>query len=229
MSDPTLEPVVEDHLSQLVGEGKKYATVEELAKGTIHANQFIDTLKAEKTELEEKLGVVHSQETHLETIVNLLKPTEEEPIIEPVTEPVIPVTEPISSAPTLELGPDLNRQQFAKLAVDKYGNAKEAGERLKQYINGDVSRQEMVMSMMQTDPSALVRILPDATEQRLMDGTSNTSMTTQTQTPQLPVTYTEAQKMFSEDRKQYSSAAYQSKINAAQIAARAAGIDFTKT
>lgn len=41
-------------LSALVGEGKKYKTVDELAKAYLNADDFIQTLKAENHELKEK-------------------------------------------------------------------------------------------------------------------------------------------------------------------------------
>lgn len=42
-------------LSELVGEGKKFKSVDDLAKGKVSADQFIETLKREKDELESKL------------------------------------------------------------------------------------------------------------------------------------------------------------------------------
>ena len=44
----------EDSLKLLVGEGKKYATVEELAKGMVHGQNHITTLENEATTLKDK-------------------------------------------------------------------------------------------------------------------------------------------------------------------------------
>lgn len=44
----------DEALSALVGEGRKYKTVEELAKAYVNADSFIDTLKAENRELKDK-------------------------------------------------------------------------------------------------------------------------------------------------------------------------------
>lgn len=46
---------IQSYLDQLVGEGKKYRDVEELAKGTFHANNFIEVLKKEKEQMQEQL------------------------------------------------------------------------------------------------------------------------------------------------------------------------------
>mgnify|MGYP000205087855 CR=1 FL=1 len=43
-----------DIVSALVGEGKKYKTLDDLAKGYINADGFIEQLKAENRELKEK-------------------------------------------------------------------------------------------------------------------------------------------------------------------------------
>lgn len=42
-------------LSELVGEGKKYKTVEDLAKSRVEADNFIEQLKREKAEIEQRM------------------------------------------------------------------------------------------------------------------------------------------------------------------------------
>lgn len=51
---PTGATSTDEALSALVGEGRKYKTVEELAKAYVNADSFIDTLKAENRELKEQ-------------------------------------------------------------------------------------------------------------------------------------------------------------------------------
>lgn len=53
--DTTREPNVEVTVEDLVGEGRKYATVEDLAKAYANADRFINQLKTEKTELNVKV------------------------------------------------------------------------------------------------------------------------------------------------------------------------------
>jgi hypothetical protein len=84
----TVEPVFAEpaanYLDQLVGEGKKYATPEDLAKAYINADGFIGTLKTElqdsRTELEKR-----------ETAEDILKRVTAERA-PPVTPTVVPVT-----------------------------------------------------------------------------------------------------------------------------------------
>lgn len=57
----------DDIISQLVGEGKKFKTAADLAKGKLEADAFIEQLKAENAEMRTRMG-------GLEEIVKTLKP-----------------------------------------------------------------------------------------------------------------------------------------------------------
>lgn len=59
-------------LEELVGEGKKFATPEDLAKGKKEADDFIETLKAEKQEVEEALAKLKEGSADTETIAELI-------------------------------------------------------------------------------------------------------------------------------------------------------------
>jgi hypothetical protein len=59
-------------LNNLVGEGKKFKTVEDLAKGKLEADQFIDTLKSELNELRSE----NASRARLEEIVDRLTSTQ---------------------------------------------------------------------------------------------------------------------------------------------------------
>lgn len=64
-------------LGDLVGEGKKFATVEDLAKGKAEADQFIEQLKSEMTGLREDLDKRLTSEQVLEEI-NRRQPAQNE-------------------------------------------------------------------------------------------------------------------------------------------------------
>ena len=57
-----------DALAELVGEGKKYATVEDLAKGNLNAQQHIGTLEHETASLREQSSSAKSIEDVLKAI-----------------------------------------------------------------------------------------------------------------------------------------------------------------
>lgn len=63
-----------DILAQLVGEGKKFKSLEDLANGKIQADQFIETLKLENKALRESLG--SSEESVDELLARVNKKTE---------------------------------------------------------------------------------------------------------------------------------------------------------
>lgn len=79
-------------LETLVGEGRKYSNGEELAKGYIHADQFIATLKAEKDTLSEQFETMKS----LVELLQQAKPAEPTP---PAPEPKPLEVTPLSVPP----------------------------------------------------------------------------------------------------------------------------------
>lgn len=222
-----------NYLEDLVGEGKKYNSVEELAKGTAHANEFIETLKNEKAALEAKLNETTAKEDKLDMIMEQLKP---KPLFEPETEvkepePVPPKVEepPKETTPTVPIEAQMKMNEFAKLAVDKFGSAQSAGEKLKEYIGDDPSRQGLVTSLMQTDPAALVKILPQPETQKVMSTTPSAQTTQSSTVTNLPVTGTQAMEMFTKDRQKYQSLAFQKQLYAAIAQCKEAGVDFYST
>lgn len=60
----------------LVGEGKKYKTVDDLAKAYISADEFIETLKAENHDLREKTAVTKTVDDVLERLQQRQQPTQ---------------------------------------------------------------------------------------------------------------------------------------------------------
>ncbi len=61
-------PATNELFSALVGEGKKYATVEELAKGYYNADNFMETLKDENRTLREQVAKVAELDAVLEQL-----------------------------------------------------------------------------------------------------------------------------------------------------------------
>lgn len=100
MDDPsnTTEPTSTDpspsYVDQLVGEGKKYANIEELAKGTFHANGFIDHLKTEQSQLKDELDKRMTLEDILADKQQATNPTvTPEPVQQVDTPPAVPQEE----------------------------------------------------------------------------------------------------------------------------------------
>ncbi len=85
--DGPTEPVVDDskdYLTELVGEGKKYATQQDLAKAAVHKDQFIEQIKRENAEMREALLKRTNEEEFLSKLEKLAQPKSPEPQDTPV-------------------------------------------------------------------------------------------------------------------------------------------------
>jgi hypothetical protein len=70
---PTTENPSQDVLSELVGEGKKFADVNELAKGKQEADNFIEQIQAENKTIREALAKLESQSDQTSKIEELIE------------------------------------------------------------------------------------------------------------------------------------------------------------
>jgi hypothetical protein len=87
----------EDYLTSLVGEGKRYATVEDLAKAAVHKDNFIETLKSENKTLRDDL----SARAKLEDVADRLLNTRQHHEPEDRNQPAPTVTK-VNEAPDVE-------------------------------------------------------------------------------------------------------------------------------
>jgi len=214
----------EEHLSKLVGEGNKYADTENLAKGYVNLEAHLETIKAEKAGLEEKLGIQAAKDNHLETIVNMLKEpakAEPEPDPEPIIEEEVKVKEEVKQ-PVMSTQANLSMAQFAKDAVAKYGDAHTAGKHLQKYIGDDKGRQALVQSMMETDPSSLLKILPAKDKSYNPTGSEGTPQNEAT----LPLTWDDCLRVRKENPAKYKSPSFVRQMMDARALAKQKGIPF---
>lgn len=73
-----------DALAELVGEGKKFATVEDLAKGKLQSDAFITRLEQENAGIREDL----TKRATIEEFMDKIKPQESPAPVTPVSEPM---------------------------------------------------------------------------------------------------------------------------------------------
>lgn len=98
-----------DYMGQLVGEGKKYATVEEAVKALAHAQTFIETLKSDNAHLKNELQSRITMEEFLERQNSRSNP------------PVIPSDEPkpvVPSAANVSSAPALSKEEVMQIAIE---------------------------------------------------------------------------------------------------------------
>lgn len=82
--DVVTPTVVDNPLEHLVGEGKKYADVNVLAKAALDKDVFIEQLKREQAELRSQLGQKATIEEIMTQIKSINKPTDAQPVQPPV-------------------------------------------------------------------------------------------------------------------------------------------------
>ena len=66
-----------DHLSNLVGDGKKFKSVEDLARGKLEADKYIEQLTSEQKELRQAYSELESQLKAGQTVEDVLKRMQE--------------------------------------------------------------------------------------------------------------------------------------------------------
>lgn len=86
---PVIDPAKE-YLPELVGEGKKFKTPEDLAKGKLEADAFVERLKAEQAELRKELETRIKYEEFLDKMTSLEKTNGSTLENQPPKEPVVP-------------------------------------------------------------------------------------------------------------------------------------------
>lgn len=71
--DPPNPPAIPDHLKELIGEGKKYASVDKALESIPHAQSHIAKLEAEMKEMREKMAEVKAAEEVYEKLMEQMR------------------------------------------------------------------------------------------------------------------------------------------------------------
>jgi multidrug efflux pump subunit AcrB len=192
MSDQTLfeETPREPSLEDFVGEGKKYATLEDAANALPHAQQFIDRLKAEKEEmlkdietlqeqarqgktledversLSERLGTKATQDTPEESQT---KPEDIEALLESRLGEKLPeYLKQYESSKTAEQ----NELEVSKALTDRYGD--KAREALSKKAEELGIPMEDMRNLAKKSPKAVIDMFQSGQQTRATSGSVNT-------------------------------------------------------
>jgi len=180
--DVTTETKVEQterkYLEELIGEGKKYKSLEEgfeaLAKKAEHADNFIETLKGEKQQLEQQYQEQTTKTRTVDEIVELLRqptpaPTKvEEPKKEDQPKGITleDVQRFLEEKEQLSTAKQKADNLWARLSSEEvFGSAAKAKEVVAKYINGDSAKKTLVDQMAMYDPSGLELLLKSSVSQ----------------------------------------------------------------
>lgn len=158
------EPVVVDNpLEELVGDGKKYKTVEELAKAYKNADQFIETLKTEKRTAEEQYHDAISKSKSIEEILAALNETKTT-IVEKPTQTQEPVdvrgevAKVMAERETAAKKKETADTSWSKLA-ELYGDLDKARVAVTEYVGGDPVKAKLIETLGSTNPDEMVKFM----------------------------------------------------------------------
>ena len=221
--EPKDETQTEDYLSNLVGEGKKYSSVEEaaqaLAKKAVNADTFIETLKTEKQQLESQYNELQTRNRSIDEIVNALQTPAPSQIPEPRTEEqpqVINVQEEVAKVLS-ERDKEQERQKRIADAWDKlsdsFGGLDTAKTAVASYINGDETKKGLIDTLAISDPDALVKILKPASEQTTFSEPTSGVRTPAATGTMGRLTWEDVQRVRKEDPKLYNSKDFKQRMH----------------
>lgn len=123
-----------DYLNELVGEGRKFKSVEDLARGKAESDRYIEQLRARAEELEAELKTrtsLESFKTELEEIRRNVQPQKEPEIVTPDSTTVLDearleeLVHSLLQKKEAERSQETNRQKIARVLEENFGgNAK---------------------------------------------------------------------------------------------------------
>ena len=220
----------QDYLSEWVGEGKKYASLEEaakaLAKKAVNADTFIEVLKREKADMEAELRKAKTMEQIVAELRRQEEPTSTNTSVKtpPIRDEVIAVLKDYEAQKLQEQADKQrveqarqNQTKFWDALTAKVGGDRELAKRLVvNYIGSDQTKRETINMIGATDPDALLVMITSKPEtvqflQGAGGGTVGSSGTTSTDT----LTWSQAQKLRKENPEVYKSRAFQQKLHLA--------------
>lgn len=224
----------EEYLQEIVGEGKKFSSIEEaakaLAKKAVHADSFIETLKKEKSDLEIEYERVKAQQLTAEQIVERLNKFEKKSDdygdddqkrsgMDSLTEEKV---QEIIAREKAKWNEDTKREEKDKLArkvlLEAFeNNEEEMSKALYSYAGDDENKRALVVNLGHTDPMGLVKLIKGSVEKetftdpmRSRGGMAPPSGVTSS------LTWSEAKRIKRESPGKYASLGFQKKLLEAQ-------------
>lgn len=236
---------VDNYLAALVGEGKKYASVEELAKGTAHLSEHLDTILNEKADLEEKFQAKTTSDDLLSQIFQRLEGVATGD--ESEADKAIAAQKLLDAQQTNDDGPltytkireilasalqerDVQSQEAAKVRDVKTNQATvweqlskhfDGFERAKiavaQYCKGDNKKVEMLNQLASFDPAGAVEYVKLRIKPESVSFGKDGKINVQRDDPTLGLTWLKARAVKEEDPELYESREFQTRLMEARM------------
>jgi hypothetical protein len=225
-----------DYLSTLVGEGKKFSTAEEavaaLAKKAVHADQFIETLKAEKTDLETQMGSAKKVEDILDilnkesdtgfntqtfetTLSNDRSGEDSEEDVGTAVARILKEREEASATATKLKTIKENQDKSWEMLTESLGDLDTAKLAVKNYIEGDIVKAEIINQLGSHKPSELVKFIKSQMNTKDPSTTTTTRRTVSEFDTNSSLTWSKAREVKKDNPKLYKSHKFQSLLHSA--------------
>lgn len=154
--NPAAVPTIPPEVSELVGQGKKYATVEEALKSVPHAQNHIKTLTEELQAAKAELEKRRTAEQLLDEIKSGIKPAEQPSSSSITPDSVAQLVEQAISKQQQELIASRNVEQVTSSLTAKYGDKAEEAYISLAKENGISVQQLNLLS--KTSPAVVLKL-----------------------------------------------------------------------
>lgn len=235
----TAETAVSDSVTALVGEGKKYRTVEDLAKAYINADMHINELRDDLEERKRNEKMLEDILTEIRAQPNTNADAQEHNSTAQSSnmtpEQVANITKATLKQQTDQQRADANVQRSLQMLDQHYGSRAATMEAFKA-VATDTETKKILDSTASTNPELLFRMMTNG--QAAPAPVSNSPGVTRTASGVRPATsvalpWSEAQRLRKsdnpKDRAAYNTVEYRARIESAAAEAAAKGIDYFAT
>lgn len=169
-----------DHLSSLVGDGKKYQDTNALAKAHVYASTHIDTLEDENKEIRVRERALHDiikQIRNSDELVEDPKPLENQNTgannVVDLDQVDRRVKQTLESERALEKAQSIQEQSFAKLH-DEYGSKDVGLVKVAEIVKNNPSVRSIIDNLAETDSDAFIRFIKSYNTSNVPSQTQNT-------------------------------------------------------
>lgn len=215
------------HLDQLVGEGKKYKTVEDLAKAYVHVESFAENLKRENGEQRDEL----TQRLSIAELVRNLKPTEQPPAAPAAQPNPVEQSKPITEEDLVARIRDVmkndsaqerastNAAQVINRLKDTFGD----NDKINEFVSGKAAELKLNVEWLQDvakqNPDAFFKLVGLDAQPHGTPGASKPEINTSSlnQYTAKPDTYAYFEQMRRDNPKEYYRPATQNRIMKAAL------------
>lgn len=225
------QAIEENYLDSIVGEGKKYKSIEEaaksLAKKAAHADTFIETLKTEKRTLEDQLASAKkvddilaalkqdtvSTETVIESTVTEQQPQDIREVVSNLLQEKENETKKDKEVAKIKT----NQTKTWELLAKEFDGIDNAKLKVRQYIDNDSTKANIINQLGSYQPEELVKFLKSQKSESFNPTTTPTkrSVTEFDDSISLGLTWSKAQKVKKENPRLYNSHKFKQMIHEA--------------